>query len=89
MNAVDHAIQHFGSQAAMAGALNIKQPTVSEWRRGDRPVPVERCVEIERLTDRKVRRWHLRPTDWHLIWPELADHPDAPAQPAVDQPKAA
>lgn len=26
-------------------------------------------------------RWHLRPNDWHLIWPELIGTPGAPTVP--------
>nr|WP_257878115.1 MULTISPECIES: helix-turn-helix domain-containing protein [Ralstonia] len=29
------------------------------------------CVGIERETRALVTRKHLRPDDWHLIWPEL------------------
>lgn len=31
------------------------------------------CVVIERESSRSVCRKDLRPTDWHLIWPELAE----------------
>lgn len=34
----------------MASALGVKQPTISEWLRGDRQVPAERCPVIERET---------------------------------------
>lgn len=37
------------------------------------------CVLIERATAGDVRRWDLRPDDWHLIWPELIGQPGAPA----------
>lgn len=30
------------------------------------------CVAIERATGGSISRKHLRPEDWHLIWPELA-----------------
>ena len=30
------------------------------------------CVAIEQETGKKVTRLVLRPDDWHLIWPELA-----------------
>lgn len=30
------------------------------------------CVAIERATGGSISRKHLRPDDWHLIWPELA-----------------
>lgn len=79
MSPVKRMIDVFGSQAATAAALGVKQPTISEWLRNERPVPIERCVEIERATDGAVRRWDLRPDDWHRIWPELIGQPGAPA----------
>lgn len=37
------------------------------------------CVRIERDSGYSLRRWDLRPKDWHLIWPELIDAEGAPA----------
>ncbi len=71
MNPVEQAVEVMKGQTALARAVGVTQPTVSEWLRGDRPVPVERCVLIERVTDGVVTRRHLRPTDWWRIWPEL------------------
>ena len=52
----------------MASALGIAQPTVSEWHRGDRRVPAERCPQIERATDGAVRCEDLRPDiDWAVL----------------------
>ena len=82
MQAIQQAIKFFGSQADMADAMNVKQPTVSEWARGARPVPIERCVDLERLTKGAVKRWDLRPDDWHRIWPELVGTKGAPKAPA-------
>lgn len=81
MDAVKAAVDKVGGQAALASAIGVKQPTVSEWARGERPVPIERCVDIERATSGVVRRWHLRPNDWHRIWPELIGTEGAPATP--------
>lgn len=39
----------------MACALGVKQPTISEWLRGERRVPAERCPQIERETRRVAR----------------------------------
>ena len=41
------------------------------------PAP-ETCVLIEHNSAGRVRRWHLRPTDWNRIWPELIGLPGAP-----------
>ena len=86
MNPIKRAADSVGSQAALAEAIGVKQPTISEWARGDRPVPIERCVDIERATARAVMRWDLRPDDWHRIWPELIGQEGAPA---VETAKAA
>lgn len=40
------------------------------------------AVALERETAGAVRRWDLRPDDWHLIWPELIDTSGAPPVPA-------
>lgn len=60
MNGIEHAIKWFGSQAAMASALGVTQPTISEWLRGERRVPAERCPQIEKLTAGDVRCEDLR-----------------------------
>lgn len=36
------------------------------------------CVRIERETGGELRRWDLRPGDWHAIWPELIGSEGAP-----------
>ena len=40
----------------------------------------ELCVRIERESKGAVMRRDLRPDDWHLIWPELIERPDAPKE---------
>lgn len=57
----------------MARALGVAAPTVNQWVRGTRPVPIEHCAAIERATAGEITRRDLRPYDWHLIWPELAN----------------
>ena len=83
MSPIARAIQHFGNQSALAAALGVRQPTVSEWLRGDRPVPIERCTAIEQASSGAVRRWDLRPDDWHRIWPELIGAEGAPEAPTL------
>lgn len=75
MNAILRAIKVVGTQAQMAEILGIKQPTVSEWAKGVRPVPAYRCVQIEQATKGAVTRKDLRPDDWQRIWPELIRKP--------------
>lgn len=75
-SAIDRAGAAFGGLAKLARALNVTTQAVCQWR--DRPVPVARCAAIEELCNKKVRRWDLRPDDWHLIWPELRSRSNAP-----------
>lgn len=70
--AIQAACDGLGSQAALAKAIDVPAAMVHQWRSGIRPVAVQHCVAIERATDGQVSRRDLRPSDWHLIWPELA-----------------
>ena len=61
-----------GSTADLARKIAAQPQLVWQWSTGVRPVPVERCVPIERATEGAVTRKDLRPNDWAEIWPELA-----------------
>lgn len=74
-----------GNATALATALRIPPTYLSQMARGDRAVTPERASQIESITSKVVRRWDMRPNDWHLIWPELID---APGAPAIPQPEA-
>lgn len=89
MNAIRHAAECLGSQAALADAIGVKQPTISEWVRGDRPLPFERCSDIERATAGAVTCEALRPD---LAWSRIRDkawpwHPEG--RPVLDVTKVA
>jgi DNA-binding transcriptional regulator YdaS (Cro superfamily) len=57
-----------GSQAALARMLSVTPPVVNEWIRGRRPIPFERCLEIEKATGRQVQCEELRPDlDWAYL----------------------
>lgn len=73
-----------GRQTELAKKLGCQAQLVWQWSRGVRPVPFERCVQIERATGGQVRRWDLRPHDWHVMWPELLGTAGAPKVPADD-----
>ena len=66
-----------GGIARLARQVNAQPQLMWQWASGVRPVPIERCVPIERATDGAVSRIDLRPDDWHEIWPELAPVPPA------------
>lgn len=62
--------------AQLRQAIGAKSDAqIRQWQHGyaDRlPNPVY-CVAVERVTEGAVTRRDLRPNDWHLIWPELAE----------------
>jgi DNA-binding transcriptional regulator YdaS (Cro superfamily) len=72
MRLIDH-LQARGAQRALAAQLNIPPVLISQWANDRRPIPAERCVEIEQATKGAVTRKDLRPDDWHRIWPELVE----------------
>jgi DNA-binding transcriptional regulator YdaS (Cro superfamily) len=83
MNLADLFSSERGAQSRLAAKTEIPAPMLSQWASGSRPIPIERCTPIEVATGGKVRRWDLRPDDWHLIWPELIRAKGAPSVPAA------
>ena len=45
----------------------------------DKRLAPANCVLCEKNSGGIVRRWDLRPDDWHRIWPELIGAEGAPA----------
>lgn len=74
-----------GGVSALAGQLGISRVYLSQLRvrQDEREPSPELCVRIETLSGCRVMRWSLRPNDWHLIWPELRAHKDAPSPAAA------
>ena len=62
-----------GNQKQLAEMLGVTPPTVNQWVSGNRPIPIEKCVAIERATNGHITRKDLRPDDWEKIWPELSE----------------
>jgi len=60
-----------GTAAAIARAVNVSPVMVTQWASGEKPVPVARCLGIERATEGRVTRKDLRPTDYWEHWPDL------------------
>ena len=52
--------------ARLAARIGCAPSLVSQWKNGVRPIPTERCTEIERATSGRVTCEELRP--------DLADH---------------
>lgn len=85
----EYLAQERGRAAQVARDLRIPPAWLSQMAAGARPVPPPLVPQIERISEHQVRRWALRPTDWHLIWPELVgtdgapDVPEPTTQPGV------
>ncbi len=67
MKHIEIAINHFGSQAALAKHINVAPQVVHNWlRRGN--IPSDYCVEIEKASAGAVRCEILRPDiDWAYL----------------------
>jgi DNA-binding transcriptional regulator YdaS (Cro superfamily) len=51
---IDDVIRHFGSQVAVADALGVQQPTISNWRtRGS--IPQLQQLRIQHITKGKLK----------------------------------
>lgn len=67
-NAILKAADILGGQASLARAMGVQPPTVNQWAKGARPIPAERCPQIERLTSGGVKCEELRPdVNWAVL----------------------
>jgi DNA-binding transcriptional regulator YdaS (Cro superfamily) len=60
-------------RSELASAIGVAPTYLYQMEHGLRSISPARAVQLERATSGAVSRRELRPTDWHLIWPELAD----------------
>jgi DNA-binding transcriptional regulator YdaS (Cro superfamily) len=58
---IQKAHKIMGGTTAVAEALGVKPPTVSQWVSGQRPVPPRFCRQIEAATEGEVTCHDLRP----------------------------
>lgn len=72
------------SASKFAEAIGMSPQAVSFMRAGTRSVPADKVPLICQMSGETVRRWHLRPDDWHRIWPELVNTEGAPPVPAAE-----
>jgi DNA-binding transcriptional regulator YdaS (Cro superfamily) len=84
MNLKDWVNERRGRSLAIANALGVSPPVVSDWVTGKKGIPIERCVAIERATQGVVSRKDMRPGTWQEIWPELAQAPANTAPQAIE-----
>ncbi|KWE77250.1 XRE family transcriptional regulator [Burkholderia ubonensis] len=61
-----------GTAKRLAAFLGVSPSYLSQMASGESAISEKRCVQIESFTAGKLSRRVLRPDDWHLIWPELA-----------------
>jgi DNA-binding transcriptional regulator YdaS (Cro superfamily) len=73
-----------GRQAALAAATGLSPAYIWQMANGIRPVPIKRCIAIERATQGSVTRYELRPNDHHLIWLKPDDAFSAPPPPSAE-----
>jgi len=62
-----------GNGLLLANGLGVNPPTVSDWVTGKKRIPLDKVMPIERITEGAVTRRHMRPHDYLVHWPELAD----------------
>jgi len=62
-------VEHFGSQALLAKAAGVRQPTVSNWCRGEQQPGPKAAVNIEKATGSRWTRYDLR-DDAFDLWPQ-------------------
>ena len=77
---IQQACSSVGSAASLARALSVTPSMVTQWTRGIRGIPADRCPAIERATSGAVTAEVLRPdVAWSRIpdpsWPHPAGRP--------------
>ena len=77
------AVDLLGGPSKTAAAIGVSPQAVIFWRDGRRELPMRHGAAIELATGGQVRRWHLWPTEWARIWPELIGTTGAPEAPAA------
>ena len=65
-------------RAELAEKVGVNKQYLYQCLTGRRAMKPEEAVRVERESALQVRQWHLRPDDWHCIWPELVGQPGAP-----------
>ncbi len=74
MMSASEIIDVLGGTNSVAAMLGIRPPSVSEWKKAG--IPEDKLIRlgatIEKATGGACHRRDLRPDDWQIIWPELA-----------------
>jgi DNA-binding transcriptional regulator YdaS (Cro superfamily) len=57
-----------GGPSGLARRLNVKPPTVSQWLSGNRPIPADRCPDLEEIGGGVATCEELRPdVNWAVL----------------------
>lgn len=68
MNLKSYVAKKRGMAALLGRAIDVTPVLISQWASGKRPVPAERCPEIEKATDGQVTCEEMRPdVDWPYL----------------------
>ena len=70
---------------ALAEALRVDEQYLYQCLSGRKDMKPAEAVRIERESEQRLRRWQLRQSDWHLIWPDLIGTEGAPAVPMAKE----
>lgn len=62
----------------LAEKAGVNEQTLYQALTGRGGFKPAECVRIEAALENELRRWDLRPNDWHLNWPELIGAEGAP-----------
>lgn len=73
------------ARAELAAMVHISDPYLYQCLTGRKAMKPEEAVRVEVESRLALRRWHLRPRDWWLIWPELIGTEGAPAVPQPEE----
>lgn len=68
-------------RAELAAVLHRSADYLYQCLTGRRSMSPKEAVRAERLTNGRLRRWHVCPNDWHETWPELIGAEGAPPVP--------
>ncbi len=80
-------IDALGGTTAVARLLGIKAPSVHAWRTSG--IPDDKLIRLAPVAEQRniCSRRSLRPKDWYLIWPELANQTLKPEQATASFPE--
>lgn len=68
MNAISQAIQGAGGPAKVARECGVSVQAVCFWRDGQRALPAEHCITLEKMNEGRVRCEHMLPAvDWAYL----------------------